>query len=259
MIRRPPRSTPKPSSAASDVYKRQGQTISGIANEVGPGGQFSSYSAAAAGATTLYAPIALNSAAGGFTTGMGSQNTTGTAGTVMVTYWNASGMPVKTVTKPIPAGGYVGLYQGSATDGPPPGSYAATLTSTVPIAMVVNEVGPGSRSTAYNPFTAGLGTVHLPLVEAYGPDGWSTGEGIMNTGTSPTTVTVTTYKASDGSLLGAQTDTLGPHAVWDVYQPSTALPVDTRATAVVSAANGGQVAVVCNEQSASTFMSYDGQ
>ena len=30
MIRRPPRSTPKPSSAASDVYKRQGLAIADI-------------------------------------------------------------------------------------------------------------------------------------------------------------------------------------------------------------------------------------
>jgi len=29
MIRRPPRSTPKPSSAASDVYKRQSQAVAG--------------------------------------------------------------------------------------------------------------------------------------------------------------------------------------------------------------------------------------
>ena len=36
MIRRPPRSTPKPSSAASDVYKRQVETI--IAKIIADGG-----------------------------------------------------------------------------------------------------------------------------------------------------------------------------------------------------------------------------
>ena len=36
MIRRPPRSTPKPSSAASDVYKRQAHGVTGNTSGFGP-------------------------------------------------------------------------------------------------------------------------------------------------------------------------------------------------------------------------------
>jgi len=43
-----------------------------------------------------------------------------------------------------------------------------------------------------------------------------------------------------------------------VYQPATGLPAGIRATAIVSTPQPGQVGVICNEQGASAFMSYDG-
>jgi hypothetical protein len=116
------------------------------------------------------------------------------------------------------------------------------------------------QSTSYNAFSAGSATLNLPLVENAGSDPWNTGEGIMNTGTTSTTVTVTYYDTATGAAVGApQTQTLAPHAFWGLYQPLGGLPSGTRATAVVTTSSGGQVAVICNESSSTTFMSYDGQ
>ena len=96
------------------------------------------------------------------------------------------------------------------------------------------------------------------MVESTGSDGWSTGLGIMNTGAAATTITVSYFLASTGAAVGTvQTVTLAPRAAWDLYQPTAGLPAGTRATAVVSSA--GQLAVICNESNATTFMSYDGQ
>ena len=82
----------------------------------------------------------------------------------------------------------------------------------------------------------------------------------MNTGTASTTVTVTYYSTGTGAAIGTlQTQTLAPHAFWGLYQPTGGLPSGTRATAVVTTSSGGQVAVICNESSATTFMSYNGQ
>jgi hypothetical protein len=53
--------------------------------------------------------------------------------------------------------------------------------------------------------------------------------------------------------------TLAANAFWGLYQPAGGLPSGTRATAVITASSGGQVAVICNESSSTTFMSYDGQ
>jgi hypothetical protein len=250
-------------AGTATITNSTGQALGAVVNEVGPGGQFSSYDAVPSGGTALNAPVALNNAFGGYYTGMGIQNTTGTTGTVTITYYDAAGAPtIKSF--PIWANGSLGVYQGSATDGPAVGAYTATITSSVAIAAIVNEVAPSStsakQSTSYNAFSAGSATLNLPLVENAGSDPWNTGEGIMNTGTTSTMVNVSYFDTATGAGIGTpQTQTLAPHAFWGLYQPTGGLPSGTRATAVITASSGGQVAVICNESSASTFMSYNGQ
>lgn len=242
------------------------QPLAAVINEIGPGGQFSSYDAVPAGTAIVRAPVALNNAFGGYFTGMAIQNTSTTAGTVTLTYYDGGGTLVKTVSnQAIPAYGYLGIYQGDPTTGPPPSGsgYTALLSSTVPIAAIVNEVAPSStstrQSTAYNTFASGASALNLPLVESAGSDGWSTGEGIMNTGSAATTVTVTYFNAVDGTTIGtSQSLTLQPNAFWGLYQPAGGLPSGTRASAQVTT-TGQPVAVICNESNATTFMSYSGQ
>src|ERR1700674_1633131 len=239
-----------------------GGNLGAVGNQTGPGGQFSSYDAVPAGSTTSFAPVALNNAYGGYNTGMAIQNTTGSAGTVTITYYDSTGTATGK-TAPIVANGYVGAYQG--TDIPSAGAYTAKLASTVAIAAHVNEVAPSSnpavqQSTAYNTFAAGSSSLHLPLVDSAGRDGWSTGEGIMNTGTAATTVTVTYYDAATGLQVGTvDTLSLQPNAFWGLYQPTGGLPAGERASAVVTTSSGGQVAVICNESNSTTFMSYGAQ
>jgi hypothetical protein len=243
------------------ITSSAGQPLGAVVNEVGPGGQFSSYDAVPAGSTTLYAPVALRNAFGGYNTGMGIVNTTGIPGLVTVTYYDASGAPtIKTFN--IAANGSLGVYQG--TDIPTDGSYTAKITSTVAIAAIVNEVAASStsakQSTSYNTFSTGSATLHFPLVESAGSDGWSTGDGIMNTGTTTTTVTVNYVDSSTGAPVGTpQSISLAPNAFWGLYQPTGGLPTGTRATAVISTSSGGQVAAICNESNTTAFMSYDGQ
>jgi hypothetical protein len=121
--------------------------------------------------------------------------------------------------------------------------------------------GQPTQSTSYNTFAAGTATVNLPLVENAGTDGWTTGLGVMNTGTATTHVTVTYYDAATGAVLPVtQATDLAPNAFYGPYQGAPALlPPGTRATAVVTTAAGGQIVLICNEQGANAFMSYDGQ
>jgi hypothetical protein len=239
------------------------QALAAVVNEVGPGGQFSSSDAVPSGQTSLQVPTALNNAFGGFYTGIGIQETSGAAGTVTVTYYDAGGAATPKMF-PIAAHGYLGLYQGDALQGPAAGAYTATISSDVPVAAIVTEVapaGPGSarQSTSYNTFAAGAATVNLALVSSSGADGWSTGLGIMNTGSSPVTVSVTYFDPVTGQQLPSHlpnTSPLAPHAFRGVYTPDD-LPAGTRASAQVSVS--GTVAVICNESSATSFMSYDAQ
>ena len=248
-------------AGTATITSSAAQPLGAIVNETGPGGQFSSYDAVPSGSMALFAPAALNSAYGGYNTGMGIVNTTGTAGTVTITYYDATGTAT-TTTHPIAANGSLGVYQG--TDLAAAGAYTANITSTVAIAAIVNEVAPSTtsakQSTSYNTFPTGSASLHLPLVENAGPDPWNTGEGIMNTGTTFTTVTVTYYDSATGAVIGVpQSQTLASQAFWGLYQPTGGLPGGKRATAVITTSAGGQVAVICNESSSTTFMSYDGQ
>ena len=237
--------------------------VAAIVNETGPGGQLSSYDAVPSGSNQLNVPVALNNAFGGYFTGIGIQNTSARGGSVSVTYFDAAGSPtVKNFT--MPANGSLAVYQGSVTDGPAVGAYTALIQSALPLVAVVNEVAPSTtsakQSTSYNTFTAGSGSTHVALVENAGSDPWNTGLGIMNTGITSTTVTVNYFNAASGAAVGTpQTQTLASHAFWGLYQPGGGLPSGTRATAVITASSGGQVAVICNESSSTTFMSYDGQ
>ena len=251
-------------AGTATITSSAGQPLGAVVNETGPGGQFSSYDAVPSGSTLLNVPVALNNAFGGYYTGMGIQNTSASPGAVSVTYYDASGTStVKNFN--IAANGSLGVYQGSATDGPAVGAYTAVIqSSTLSLAAIVNEVAPSStssmQSTSYNTFSAGSATVNLPLVENGGSDPWNTGEGIMNTGTSSATVQVSYYNSATGAAIGtAQLNTLAPHAFWGVYQPTGGLPSGTRAAAVITTSTGGQVAVICNESNSTTFMSYDGQ
>jgi hypothetical protein len=251
-------------AGTATITSSTGQPLGAVVNETGPGGQFSSYDAVPSGSTLLNVPVALNNAFGGYYTGMGIQNTSASPGAISVTYYDASGTAtVKNFS--IAANGSLGIYQGSGTDGPPVGAYTAVIqSSTVSLAAIVNEVASSTtsakQSTSYNTFSAGSAKLNLPLVENGGSDPWNTGEGIMNTGTSSATVQVSYYDSTTGAAIGgAQVQTLAPHAFWGVYQPTGGLPSGTRATAVITTSSGGQVAVICNESSTTTFMSYDGQ
>jgi hypothetical protein len=252
-------------AGTATITSTAGQLLGAIVNETGPGGQFSSYDAVPSGSALLNVPVALNNAYGGYFTGMGIQNTTGSPGAVSITYYDASGTATAK-TFAIASFGSLGVYQGSATDGPAPGAYTAVIqSSSVMLAAIVNEVAPAGTSTArqstsYNAFGAGSGTLHLPLVENSGSDPWNTGLGIMNSGTASTTVQVNYYDATTGAPIGTpQLQILAAHAFWGLYQPTGGLPSGGRATAVVTTSSGGQVAVICNESSPTTFMSYNGQ
>jgi hypothetical protein len=253
--------------AGTATLVKSGQgVLAAVVNETGPHGQFSSYDAVNAGSTSLFAPVAMNNAYGGFYTGMGVQNTTSTAGTVTVTYYDSAGTPTQ-VVKSIAANGYLGLYQGDPTDGPPVSGtgYTAQLSSTVPITAIVNEVTPPTggittTSTSYNTFVAGASQANLALVESAGSDGWSTGLGVMNTGRGATTVTLSYYDADTGAPIGTpQTQTLQSRAFWGPYQPAAGLPAGVRATAILTTSLGGRIAVICNEAGVGMFMSYSAQ
>lgn len=245
--------------AGTVIVQSSAGPIAAIVNEVAPDGEFSSYDASASGSSTTYLPVLMRNAYGGYYTGAGVQNTAGTLAHINLTYTDSFGSAVKTVNATIAPYGYLGLYTGDTTNGPPAGqAYSGKLVSDQPVVAIVNEVGFG-QLTSYNGFGSGSSVEHLPLVESNGPDGLSTGLDLMNTTSATATVTVTYFDRATGApLSGAapQTAVLGPGAFWGLYQPKGGLPNGVAATAVVTST--AQVVVICNEAGAGTLMSYSG-
>jgi hypothetical protein len=261
-------STPLPSGFAgtATITTNPATRLAVIVNEVnGAGGQFLTYTAANAGATRLNAPVALNNAYGGYNTGMGIQNVGSTTAHVSITY---SGV-LTPETFDILAGGSRGTYNGGGASNPvlPDGFHgSATISSDQPLVEIVNEVKDGATfGTSYNTFAGGAAIVHLPLVEnAF--NGFSTGLGVENVGSGAATVTIVYTDPNSGAQVGTSpTLTLQPGEFVGVYQGpggDNGVPSGTRAAAVLTvtnAANGGRLAVIVNQQSATSFMSYSGQ
>ena len=240
-------------------------SVAVVVNEVGPNGQFGSYDAVSNASMVWNAPIALNAGFGGYYTGINVQNTSTSPGTVSITYYDSAGNVAKASSTPIAGSGYAPIYQGDGTLGPPPSSagYSALLTADVPVTAEVNEVapaavgsGPGRQLTSYTP-SSGNVSVNAPLVENSGADGWSTGADIMNTGIAAS-ITIKYFDAATGVALQTKTVNLASHAFLGDYTPDD-LPAGTRATALITGALMSPVAVIVNEGSATSFMSYGGQ
>ncbi|MCL5959745.1 MAG: SBBP repeat-containing protein, partial [Chloroflexi bacterium] len=87
-------------------------------------------------------PVILDSAYGGWTTGISIRNTSAGVANVQVLYYNSTGANVLTDNANIPANGFWGNYQGGRFGGNWAGS--ATILSTKPVTAIVNEVGPVS-------------------------------------------------------------------------------------------------------------------
>ena len=257
--------TPLPAGfhGTATITSSPAQNLAVIVNEVGPGG-FLTYSATNSGATTLYAPVVFNNAYGGYFTGMGIQNVSGLTANVTINY--ASGSVTKSETFTVAPHGFAGIYNGPGNGAGLPDGFAgsAIITSDQPLVAIVNEV-IGNQGTSYNMIAAGIPTVHMPLVEN-SVNGFSTGFGVENVGTGSATVSVVYYDSVTGVQVGTgPTLTLAPGAFAGVYQGpggDGGIVAGHTATATLTVTNpggGGKLAVIVNQQSGTSFMSYSGQ
>ena len=246
---------------ATIVAATAGQIVAAVVNEIGPGGQFTSYDAVADVQNTLYIPAAMHNAYGGFNTGIGIFNAGDLTAHTTVTYYDAAGNPAGTpVAVVIARGGYSGVYQGGA-DGPPQSAagYTAVITSDQPLAAIVNEIDPtGKLATSFNAETAGSGYLNFALVENAGSDGWTTGLALMNITNSMITFTLTYFDAATGSGITAIPLSLPAHGYMGRYTPSDLTTPGTRATAWFFSSTPG-LAGIANEAGAGTLMSFNGQ
>lgn len=132
-----------------------------------PDAQLYTYNPFTAGATTVYAPLIMNSYYG-FNTALVIQNLSSSAtANVTVAYSNGFSSSY-TIAANSPKSIYT-PSEGSGT-GLPAGNtlYAATVTSDQPIVAIVNESSASNnRASSYTGFTSGSKSVSLPIMEKF--------------------------------------------------------------------------------------------
>ncbi|MCL5960378.1 MAG: M4 family metallopeptidase [Chloroflexi bacterium] len=223
-------------------------------NETGPGGKAMGYNGSATASTTLYLPVVLDNAYGGWTTGIGLRNTSPTAASVTIQYYNSAGIQVASETATVDGNGYWGNYQGGKLGSGFAGS--AIVSSTKSVVAIVNEINTSGGSISYNGFSGGSTTVNLPVIlnNAYG--GVTTGVGIMNVGSSPASGSIAYYN-SNGTLRTAQAINLSVRGYVGLYQGGGILPTGWAGSAVITM-NQPVIAVVNESKSSGDAMGYSG-
>jgi len=183
-------------------------------------------------AGTLYFPQ-LNRLAGGYTSYLALQNTSGEATEVTIRYYNASNgqeVPAAAQSATIPAHTTWMVYQADNGNLPPGWAGSAIVTaarSLAGVAAMYNTAGgdAGAHYNHYNGFEEGATTVHLPrLVRHY--YGYEGGLAVQNVGSAPTDITIRYYFG--GSTYTQVVHDVAPRAAAHIYLPDAAVldPVD---------------------------------
>jgi hypothetical protein len=192
------------------------QPLAITANEVSNSGQAMSYQGTSEAARTLYAPVMLNNAFGGWTTGIGVLNCSSSPAEVTIDYYGEDGQLVKTNSQTLSPRGSWAEYQGGI--GLPDGfSGSAIISANQPVTAIVNEVAAGKDAMSYNAATAGAKTQYLPEIYDNGKDKWTTGVGVQNPTEAEASVSIDYYSEA-GELVATDSQVLPAHGYWAVYQ-----------------------------------------
>jgi hypothetical protein len=192
------------------------------------------------------------------------QNTSASAGTVSVSYFDVNGNGTSK-NFAIAAGGSVTIDQTNANAAPPPSAaaYTASISAAVPIAAVVFDVPPTGATgalaaTAYDAIPQSSIKATFPVVQNGTQADFSTSLWIMSAYSYVASVTVTYYDAATGSYLKSAQYDIGGDNLLTLSQTADLQP-GQRATAIVTSTPGAPIAAIALEQGTGQLMTYNGQ
>ncbi len=245
------------------------QPVAAILNIEGNGGSSPFYSEAATGitegSTSVRLPLILRNN-GGNDTWFAVQNVGDTTATdVKVSFKALVGTSYTTTAKSIPAGASLTFDQSLDTALGDKFVGSAVVTSSKPLAVIVNQVGKGATKVmyTYSGFAKGSSSVALPLIQQSN-GGNITGISVQNSGTIAANVTVT-YSANlvaGGATLAADTAVIQPGAS-SVFFKGAAVRYVGSAVVTATKANAAdtgtpEVVVVVNQLGTSNASAYEG-
>ena len=182
--------------------------------------------------STLYAPAIFNGQFN-FVTGLALANPNNVQANVSIKYYDVNGVLLLTQSVNIAANGTIGVFQPNVS-GLSNRVSSATIISTQPLIMAVNERGPGAVSGTYTGLATGKNLVSLPVI-ANGFAGFVTGATILNIGSSSALITLLYFDQAGNHIDQDQTQILAPNASFQVFQGdgNQNLPSNFFGTAIV--------------------------
>ena len=217
-----------------------------------------SYSASLSPATQLSFPLIMKEV-NGWNTGFTIQNTTPSATSLTVSFYNEEGRLVHSFVDSLPASGSR-TYEPARLPALPAGFLGAALVrGEAALSGVVNEDRAGRDRLTYEGFTSGSQAVWAPLLmRQY--QGWNSGIQIQNLGNVVASVRVTYTTRSAFESLTSTTMSIAPFASRTLYQPAVEhIPAGWVGSAVIESLGGQPLAAIVNQVNASgRAMSYVG-
>lgn len=211
---------------------------------------------------TMYAPQVMKAFGGAWSSYIAVQNTTTSSVNVTVSYKDRNGNSISAATETVSIPGQSNhvFYQTDNANLPIGFLGAATISAqdgTSGLAVTVNFYNSGSSSStaqlhSYNGFAGGANKLFVPrIVRKY--YGYNGGLSIQNVGSSATTVTIVFNFA--GNTYTYNSPSIAPGAALALYAPDMSVlnPVDNLnetqrfGSAVITAATGGQIVAIVNE------------
>ncbi len=179
---------------------------------------------------------------------------------IVITYYDANGAVAATQNQTVPAGGALTFFNGQggtiAMSAPSGFRGSVVISSDQPIAAITNLIGTGIGES-YGGFSSGSGTISVPLVTRNN-FGDSTVISVQNTGSADTTVTVTYTPGVAGNAGQTDTATIKPGASATFSQAGKAGLGDRFVgSATISAASGGSIVAVVNNEGNSKLQTYN--
>jgi hypothetical protein len=254
-----PTQTTLPDGFSGSAVVSSDQPVAAIVNQNSSGPLMSgSYVGASAPAGTVVLPLMMKGNYG-WDSEFAVQNTSSSAATVDITYYDATGAAVATDSASLGGNGSAVIKQADNASLPSGFVGSAVLTCPEPIVAVANQSN-GVALMTYNGFTSGGQTVYVPLVMK-GNYGWGTGVQVANLSlANPTDVTITYYAAGSTTPADVENATVQPGSSVTFYNPGNAtLPSGFVGSAVVTS-TAEDIAVIVNQATDNGLqgMSYEG-
>jgi alpha-tubulin suppressor-like RCC1 family protein len=183
------------------------------------GSEITTYNGFAVGSTNMYAPMLFKQAFGSYDSALYVQNVGGSAATVTLKFYNASGVLACSVPDTISMGASKGYWLPSISCLPNGWIGSVKVESSRPV-VVIARPHLGSSVTAYDGFPAGGTAASVPMLFKQMWGSYDSALFVENTSATNTANVIIKFYDVNGNLSCMRNDIISTMGVWSYWLPS---------------------------------------